>query len=350
MGVGYKIISWNKQKIRYDGIAVGLMILFSLVFVLVTRMRFPEITFETLLIRWSGVLALTLLHFILMIGPIARLTTKANVLLYNRRHLGVMMFFIALLHGVFSLLQYHGGGKVNALVSLFTSGADYSSLSGFPYMVFGFFALLILGIMAITSHDFWLNKLTANFWKSIHVLVYLAYVLLLLHVMLGSFQNGRSTIGAVSLLMGASALLVLHLLAAYKYWKNLNYSEGELEGMIEVCHHEEIVDNRAKIVEGNDGISIAVFKYDGNISAVENKCRHQGGPLGEGKIIDGCITCPWHGWQYLPGNGKSPPPFEEEVLTFKTKVVDGIVYVNQTPVGIGKDVPPARISKNDNNA
>ena len=57
------------------------------------------------------------------------------------------------------------------------------------------------------------------------------------------------------------------------------------------------------------GERVAIFKYDGKISAVSNVCQHQNGPLGEGKILDGCITCPWHGYQYLPETGASPPPF-----------------------------------------
>jgi nitrite reductase/ring-hydroxylating ferredoxin subunit len=30
----------------------------------------------------------------------------------------------------------------------------------------------------------------------------------------------------------------------------------------------------------------------------------QNGPLGEGRIVDGCITCPWHGYQYRPDTGR----------------------------------------------
>ncbi len=35
---------------------------------------------------------------------------------------------------------------------------------------------------------------------------------------------------------------------------------------------------------------------------ISNVCQHQNGPLGEGEIIDGCITCPWHGFQYHARN------------------------------------------------
>ncbi len=60
-------------------------------------------------------------------------------------------------------------------------------------------------------------------------------------------------------------------------------------------------------------------------------------PLGEGKIIDGCITCPWHGYQYLPDTGASPPPFTEKVSTFRTMVVANQVFVNPRPLPRGRE-------------
>ena len=80
-----------------------------------------------------------------------------------------------------------------------------------------------------------------------------------------------------------------------------------------------------------DGKRVALFLHEGSIYAMSNVCRHQGGPLGEGRIVDGCVTCPWHGWQYLPGNGTSPPPFEEKVETYRTEVRDGTVWVDPEP-------------------
>jgi nitrite reductase/ring-hydroxylating ferredoxin subunit len=76
---------------------------------------------------------------------------------------------------------------------------------------------------------------------------------------------------------------------------------------------------------------------------VSNVCQHQNGPLGEGKIIDGCITCPWHGYQYLPGTGASPPPFTEKVATFRTQVADGQVFVHPKPLPPGTRVEPSVI-------
>lgn len=43
---------------------------------------------------------------------------------------------------------------------------------------------------------------------------------------------------------------------------------------------------------------VAVFRHEGNWFAIDAMCSHQGGPLAEGTVKDGCVTCPWHGWQY----------------------------------------------------
>lgn len=43
---------------------------------------------------------------------------------------------------------------------------------------------------------------------------------------------------------------------------------------------------------------IAVFRHAGAWYAIDGMCAHQGGPLADGVVRDGCVTCPWHGWQY----------------------------------------------------
>ncbi|WDQ18549.1 Rieske (2Fe-2S) protein [Rhodopirellula sp. P2] len=43
---------------------------------------------------------------------------------------------------------------------------------------------------------------------------------------------------------------------------------------------------------------LAVIFHAGQWYAMDGICTHQGGPLAEGHVADGCVTCPWHGWQY----------------------------------------------------
>ena len=49
-----------------------------------------------------------------------------------------------------------------------------------------------------------------------------------------------------------------------------------------------------------DGRSVAVSRCGGHLGALENRCPHQGGPLGEGSIEKGWLRCPWHGYDYRP--------------------------------------------------
>jgi nitrite reductase/ring-hydroxylating ferredoxin subunit len=106
---------------------------------------------------------------------------------------------------------------------------------------------------------------------------------------------------------------------------------------------QDIPENRARIVEPAGAERIAVFRFDGQVAAVSNVCRHQGGPLGEGRVIDGCITCPWHGYQYRPEDGCSPPPYTQRIATYRTRIERGIVFVHPTPLAPGTAVAPSRI-------
>ena len=119
-------------------------------------------------------------------------------------------------------------------------------------------------------------------------------------------------------------------------------SEMEPDGFVDACAVTDIPEKRARIV-CLSGERVAVFKYDSKISALSNVCQHQNGPLGEGKILDGCITCPWHGYQYLPETGASPPPFVEKVPTFNVRVKNGRVFVHPKPNPPGTRAEPALI-------
>jgi nitrite reductase/ring-hydroxylating ferredoxin subunit len=252
------------------------------------------------------------------------------------------MFVLALAHGTFSLIQFHALGNVNPLVSLFVSNTRYSSVAEFPFQALGFFALLILFLMAATSHDFWLHNLSAPVWKRLHMLVYVAYGLLIAHVTLGALQSETSALLAAVLAAGLTTVTALHLAAAVVERRNDKEHAAVGNGYVPVCEVDSIPEKQARVVSCG-GERVAVFKYDGRISAVSNVCQHQNGPLGEGKIIDGCITCPWHGYQYLPESGASPPPFTEKVPTFRTLIVGNQVFVHPSPLPPGTRVEPSEI-------
>ena len=337
MSVGYAAVGWNRQKKLYDWFIFGFCGLYLTTFVILTAVFNPTYTFETVVIRSTSTLAVLLLHVILSIGPLARINKKFLPLLYNRRHLGVTMFCIAAVHGVFSIMQFHTLGNVNPFVSLFTSNTNFNSVSGFPFQALGFFALIIFFLMAITSHDFWLHNLSPKVWKALHMFVYLAYALIVMHVMLGVIQYETHPVFVILVSIGAVWLITLHLIAGIKEVKKDNQRfDPAVEGFVYVCNANEFEESRAKIF-CIDKERIAVYKYENKLYAIHNVCKHQGGPLGEGKILDGCITCPWHGYQYLPQNGQSPPPFKEKVSTYDVKISEGRVFINPIPYTEGTE-------------
>ncbi len=337
MSTAYSAVGWNRQKKIYDRLIALFCFSYLLLFISLTLIFNNEVTFETLLIRSTSTLALLLLHIILAIGPLTRLNKKFLPFLYNRRHLGITMFCLASVHGIFSIIQFHGLSNVNPIASVLTSNTNFGSLPAFPFQILGLIALIILFLMAITSHDFWLHSLSPLVWKSLHMMVYVAYVLIVMHVMLGVIQLEKNPVFVLILFMGSASLITLHLLAAGKERK-IDQSKFEMtqNGFVYVCEAHEIENSRAKIF-CIDEERIAVYRNENKLYAIHNVCKHQGGPLGEGKIIDGCITCPWHGYQYLPQNGQSPPPFKEKVSTYAVKVIDNKVWLNPTPFAEGTE-------------
>src|SRR5271165_3038600 len=193
MSVQYGAISWNRQKKVYDLTLVSLLALYFAVFVGVGAWRNPSATAETLLIRALGTAAFLLLNAVLCIGPLARWDRRFLPLLYNRRHLGVATFLVALGHGALATGYYHAFGRLNPLISLLSTNTNYTSLSAFPFEILGVIALTILFLMAATSHDFWLHNLSPNVWKGLHMAVYPAYGLIVMHVALGAlYAEGNS--------------------------------------------------------------------------------------------------------------------------------------------------------------
>src|ERR1043166_2489514 len=214
MGVEYVSVQWNRQKKFYDFALAGGVAAFLVSFAAVTKILFPFITDEILVIRAFGVAAFVLLHVILCIGPLCRLNPKFLPLLYNRRHAGVTMFLLGLVHAVLVIATYHAGSDTNPILSIFASSPLNGSVAGVPFQPFGFFALVILFLMAATSHDFWLANLSAPVWKSLHMLVYVAYALLVLHVTFGVLQGEGSPVYVAATALGLVTVLGLHVTAA----------------------------------------------------------------------------------------------------------------------------------------
>ena len=335
MAHGFVLVQWTPFKKRFDIVLAVGVVLFLGAYItagLVMPAGVTPVHPIQLVFRALGACAFGLLTLILMIGPLARLSERFTPLLYNRRHLGVTCFVLALVHAALVLLWYHGFSDINPFVSLLASNPRYDSIQGFPFESLGVIALIILFVMAATSHDFWNAVLGPNMWKALHMLVYWAYLLVVAHVMLGAIQGEKSPLYAIVVGAGAALVAALHLFTGMREaGKDKSKVDTHVDGWLRVGAASEIEDGRANIVTPDKGERIAVFRDGDVFRGLSNICRHQGGPLGEGRIIDGCVTCPWHGFQYKPETGRSPPPFTEQVAIYATRVVDGVVYVDPTP-------------------
>ncbi len=345
MSERYRAVGWTRHKRIYDAIVLAGAVTVLGTFAAATVTFQPDATPETILIRGLGLVAIVLLHVILVIGPLSRLDPRVLPLLYNRRHLGVTTFSFALAHGLFAIIQFHALGDVHPLVSVLTGDGEYTALTRFPFQPLGLAALGILFLLAATSHDFWLANLTAPVWKALHMLVYVAYALVVGHVAFGALQAEAQPVLAVLLGVGMVGVVGLHLAAAVRERRvDRDIRSITSDGYVDVCAAGEIPENRARVF-AIGGERVAVFRYDGKISCVSNVCQHQNGPLGEGRIIDGCITCPWHGYQYYPESGQSPPPFTERIPTFNVRVIGQRVLVDPQPSPPGTPVVPATFPK-----
>jgi len=339
----YRWVQWNTHKKTYDLLLAALCLAYLLLFVAVSFATHPapnDISPPVIILRALATLALLLLHVVLLIGPLARFTDRLAPLLYNRRHLGVATFLVALLHALLAILFYGGFGVRNPVSALLASNDSFASVSGFPFEILGAAALLVLFVMAATSHDYWLANLSPRVWKSIHMLVYPAYALTVLHVALGALQSETSPLYALLLLAGVVSVSAAHLAAATKE-RRAEPGPSPADDWITLEHPHAIDDGAARIVTCPSGNRVAVFRAGDSFSAISNVCAHQGGPLGEGRVIDGCATCPWHGYQYRPENGQSPPPYTEKIPTYQLRVSAGVLQLNPEPNPPGTPADPA---------
>ena len=331
----HNAVGWNSFKQSYDTILWLSLVSYLIAFTLGTRNAFPQATLEIVLIRATATLSLILLHLVLAIGPLCRLNPRFLPLLYNRRHLGVSLCLIALSHALLVLMTYHSGGDLNPLISLFVSDLGWR-LDTIPFQLFGVIALTILLLMAGTSHDFWLKRLSPVVWKRIHMGIYVVYAAVIIHVVTGILRSENHPLYVGLLLIGGVTLATLHWAAARgegRRQKGEKTAEPS-ESWIKAFPVETIPPNRARILKIGDE-EVAIYHTPKGIVAISNVCRHQNGPLGEGEVINGCITCPWHGFQYQVETGASQSPSHQGVATYDVVGRRGWIWVKSQPNPLG---------------
>jgi nitrite reductase/ring-hydroxylating ferredoxin subunit len=245
---------------------------------------------------------------------------------------------VALTHFYFVLNRYFVFSPTDAWAALLSSNTAYGQALGFPFEALGIFALLALLVLAATSHDFWLKFLTPPVWKSLHYLIYPAYAAGVGHVMLGAVQDQQGASLAGIVIGGAVLVAGLHVAAALK--ERACAGPAVAAEWQDICAPGEIADEFARIARLPGGERVAVFRHGSKLSAIANACAHQNGPLGEGRILDCLVTCPWHGFQYDVTTGRSPAPFTETIPTYRLRLRAGRVEVDPATNPPGTFVEP----------
>lgn len=114
-----------------------------------------------------------------------------------------------------------------------------------------------------------------------------------------------------------------------------------------VAHEAEIADGGRKVVIADEQ-EIGVFRVEGALYAWRNECPHQGGPICQGRLMQGVeerldgerrslgihhadgvtnIVCPWHGYEFNVRTGRHAGIAAIRLKGVPVRLRDGDIYV-----------------------
>jgi nitrite reductase (NADH) small subunit len=98
---------------------------------------------------------------------------------------------------------------------------------------------------------------------------------------------------------------------------------------VTVARADELPPGTVTAVRADDE-EIALAHVNGRFCAVQGRCLHLQGPLGEGRLAGSVLTCPWHGWQYDVCTGLNEFDHAIQLETYEVRVQDGEVQVRRS--------------------
>jgi nitrite reductase/ring-hydroxylating ferredoxin subunit len=99
-----------------------------------------------------------------------------------------------------------------------------------------------------------------------------------------------------------------------------------LSRFIKAARRGDIPESSGKIIEIG-GHTLALFHANGEFYAIDNACRHRGGPLGDGEVYGTRVVCPWHGWEYDFSTGCNVDDISMQLTCFAVKVENDDILV-----------------------
>ena len=96
---------------------------------------------------------------------------------------------------------------------------------------------------------------------------------------------------------------------------------------IQIAKLDDIPRLGARVLR-TDTMDIAVFRTaTDQVFALHDRCPHKGGPLSQGIVHGGTVTCPLHNWRIDLASGEAQGPDEGCTNSYPVKVEGGLVYL-----------------------
>lgn len=362
---------------------VGLAVFVAAAFGL-GRLKYDVIDTETFVLRTAAILAFVLLHVTLLIGPWSRFTKLAQRFYTYRRHIGVTAFLLAWLHSstvlrVFFefdiksawMLVYTFFGFTSLFIMALLAFSSWDWIQkNVKYRVWVAVHVLALGVylfaMRVMKQQVldllpWQSMLLWGFvalwmllapwslarlmhkrvngWKQLHRLIYIGYISLIVHVWYAYVASLEGWIPTVFWLcvVAVGGSHAAGWVMALVQWAVRRSKKAATITIDEKTYH--FTDRVETFVEGKGrkfvvaNIPVAVFLFQGKFFAMANACPHQGGPICDGKIVNGYVECPWHKYQFGVEDGIGPPEFKDCIPYYPVIVQNNAVYVSEQDTG-----------------
>ncbi|MBW3615391.1 MAG: Rieske (2Fe-2S) protein [Actinobacteria bacterium] len=147
-------------------------------------------------------------------------------------------------------------------------------------------------------------------------------------------RRGHRTTGVALGVAGGAAATVGgylggHLISALGVGvDNTAFEEGP-QDWTAVGSADQLAPGRPLLVDAA-GVAVLVMQEGERIYGLANRCTHRGGPLHEGEVSGGCVSCPWHGSVFRLDDGeveRGPAALPQPV--YEVRVRDGRLEVRR---------------------
>jgi len=147
-------------------------------------------------------------------------------------------------------------------------------------------------------------------------------------------RRGNRSRGVALSLMGATVATVGGYLGGHlSYRQGVNVDRNAWDdgpaNWVDTVDESELADGKPFVVTA-DGANVLLVRRGSTIHAIGDVCSHAGGPLHEGEVDDGCVTCPWHASTFRLSDGAvRHGPATAPQPAFETQVAGGRVQVRR---------------------